>query len=58
MLFRSERRNASIEQERRVKENELNTEISVEEKKKQIRETEIATRRMILEKGFFSRTGA
>ena len=28
-----ERRNASIEQERRVKENELNTEISVEEKK-------------------------
>lgn len=45
-----ERRNASIEQERRVKENELNTEISVEEKKKQIRETEIATRRMILEK--------
>ncbi len=45
-----ERRNASIEQERKVKENELNTEISVEEKKKQIRETEIATKRMILEK--------
>ena len=45
-----ERRNASIEQERRVKENELNTEISVEEKKKQIRETEIATKRMLLEK--------
>ena len=45
-----ERRNASIEQERRVKENELNTEISVEEKKKQIRETEIATKRMVLEK--------
>ncbi len=45
-----ERRNASIEQERRVKENELNTEISVEEKKKQIRETEINTKRMLLEK--------
>ncbi len=45
-----ERRNASIEQERKVKENELNTEISVEEKKKQIRETEIATKRMLLEK--------
>lgn len=45
-----ERRNASIEQERKVRENELNTEISVEEKKKQIRETEIETQRMILEK--------
>lgn len=45
-----ERRNASIEQERRVKENELNTEISVEEKKKKIKETEIQTKRMILER--------
>ena len=45
-----ERRNASIEQERKVKENELNTEISVEEKKKQIRETEISTKRMLMEK--------
>lgn len=45
-----ERRNASIEQERRVKENELNTEISIEEKKKKIRETEIATKRMVLER--------
>lgn len=45
-----ERRNASIEQERRVKENELNTEISVEEKKKKIRETEIDTKRMVLER--------
>ena len=45
-----ERRNASIEQERKVKENELNTEISIEEKKKKIRETEISTKRMILEK--------
>lgn len=45
-----ERRNASIEQERRVKENELNTEIKVEEKKKTIRETEIQTKQMMLEK--------
>ena len=45
-----ERRNASIEQERRVKENELNTEISIEEKKKLIRETEISTKRMVIEK--------
>ncbi len=45
-----DRRNASIEQERRVKENELNTEISVEEKKQKIRETEIRTKRMVLEK--------
>lgn len=41
-----ERRNASIEQERKVKENELNTEIAIEAKKKQIQEakqdTEIA----------------
>lgn len=33
-----DRRNFAIEQERRIKENELNTEISVEEKKKQITE--------------------
>ncbi|AWB43640.1 membrane protease subunit, stomatin/prohibitin [Paenibacillus sp. CAA11] len=36
-----ERRNASIQQERLVKENELNTEIAVETKKKQIRETQL-----------------
>lgn len=45
-----DRRNASIEHERLVKENELNTEISVEAKKKQIREAEVETRRMLLEK--------
>ena len=45
-----ERRSASIEQERKVKENELNTEISVEEKKKKIKETEISTQRLVLEK--------
>jgi hypothetical protein len=36
------RRNAAIEQERRIKENELNTEIAVEDKKRQIRETQAA----------------
>jgi len=35
------RRNASVEQERRIKESELNTEIAVEEKKRQIRETQM-----------------
>lgn len=45
-----ERRNASIEQERKVKENELSTDITVEEKKKKIKETEISTKRMVLEK--------
>ncbi|MBN1264717.1 MAG: hypothetical protein JXA25_04440 [Anaerolineales bacterium] len=33
------RRNAAVEQERAIKENELNTEIAVENKKRQIRET-------------------
>jgi regulator of protease activity HflC (stomatin/prohibitin superfamily) len=36
------RRNAAVEQERRIKESELNTEIAVEEKQKQIRETKMA----------------
>ena len=44
-----ERRNASIEQERRVKENELSTEISMEEKRKAIKQTELATKRMVQE---------
>lgn len=35
------RRNAAVEQERVIKENELNTEIAVEEKKRQIRETRV-----------------
>lgn len=34
-----DRRNAAVEQERRIKENELNTELAVENKKRQIRET-------------------
>lgn len=37
-----DRRNASVEQERRIKENELSTEIAVEEKKRQIRETKVS----------------
>ena len=37
------RRNAAVEQERRIKESELNTEIAVEEKQRQIRETKMAT---------------
>ena len=36
-----DRRNASVDQERRIKENELNTEIAVEEKKRKIRETRV-----------------
>src|SRR5215831_12538396 len=36
------RRNAAVEQERRIKESELLTEIAVEEKKRQIRETQMA----------------
>jgi regulator of protease activity HflC (stomatin/prohibitin superfamily) len=36
-----DRRNAAVEQERRIKENELNTEIAVEEKQRQIRETHV-----------------
>lgn len=44
------RRNAAIEQERAVKENELNTEIAVETKKRQIRETQMDAERVVLEK--------
>lgn len=36
-----DRRNSAVEQERRIKENELNTEIAVEEKNRQIRETKV-----------------
>lgn len=36
------RRNAAVEQERRIKESELNTEIAVQEKQRQIRETQMA----------------
>lgn len=45
-----ERRNAAIEQERTIKENELNTDIAVEQKKRQIRETQMEAERAIQEK--------
>ena len=35
------RRNAALELERKIKENELNTEIAVEQKKRQVRETQM-----------------
>lgn len=36
-----DRRNSAVEQERRIKENELSTEIAIEEKKRKIRETKV-----------------
>lgn len=42
------RRNAAIEQERAVKENELNTEIALEAKKRQIREAQLEAERAVL----------
>ncbi|HZN54269.1 MAG TPA: SPFH domain-containing protein [Candidatus Polarisedimenticolaceae bacterium] len=36
------RRNAAVEQERKIKESELQTEVAVEEKRRQIRETQMA----------------
>lgn len=44
------RRNAAIEQERAIKENELNTDIAVELKKRQIRETQMDAERAVLDK--------
>ena len=44
------RRNAAVEQERGIKENELNTEIAVENKKRQIRETQMDAERAVQEK--------
>jgi len=44
------RRNSAIEQERAIRENELRTEIAVEEKKRQIRETQMDAERAVLEK--------
>lgn len=44
------RRNASVEQERTIKENELNTEIAVENKKKQIREAQMESEKLVQEK--------
>lgn len=44
------RRNAAVEQERAIRENELNTEIAVENKKRQIRETQMEAEKAIQEK--------
>jgi hypothetical protein len=45
-----QRRNASVEQERKIKENELNTEIAVENKKRQIREAQMEAEKSVQEK--------
>jgi hypothetical protein len=44
------RRNAAVEQERAIKENELNTEIAVENKQRQIRETQMEAEKAVQEK--------
>ncbi|HEX8162855.1 MAG TPA: SPFH domain-containing protein [Pyrinomonadaceae bacterium] len=44
------RRNAAVEQERAIRENELNTEIAVENKKRQIREAQVDAERAVQEK--------
>ncbi len=44
------RRNSAVEQERAIKENELNTEIAVENKKRQIREAQMEAERTVQEK--------
>ena len=44
------RRNAAVDQERSIKENELNTEIAVENKKRKIREAEMAAKISLEEK--------
>lgn len=44
------RRNAAVEQERAIKENELNTEIAVETKKRQIKETQMEADRALRER--------
>ncbi len=44
------RRNASVEHERGIKENELNTEIAVENKRRQIREAQMDAERAVQEK--------
>lgn len=44
------RRNAAVEQERAIRENELNTEIAVENKKRQIRETQMEAEKSVQKK--------
>ncbi|MGZ4964207.1 MAG: SPFH domain-containing protein [Limisphaerales bacterium] len=52
------RRNAAVQQERGIKENELNTEIAVENKKREIRETQMDAERAIQEKQHMIETAA
>lgn len=47
-IFR--RRNAAVEQERAIKENELNTEIAVENKNREIREKQMESEKLVQEK--------
>jgi regulator of protease activity HflC (stomatin/prohibitin superfamily) len=44
------RRNSAVEKEREIKENELNTEIAVENKKRQIRETQMEAEKSVQQK--------
>lgn len=44
------RRNSAVEQERSIKENELNTEIAVENKKRQIKETQMEAEKSVQQK--------
>ncbi|MBN2536173.1 MAG: SPFH domain-containing protein [Spirochaetales bacterium] len=44
------RRNSALEQERKIKENELNTEIAVENKKKEIREKQLEIDKLVQQK--------
>jgi len=44
------RRNAAVEQERAIKENELNTEIAVENKKREIKETQMEAEKAVQQK--------
>ena len=45
-----QRRNAAVEQERAIKENELNTEVAVENKKRQIREAQMDAEKSVQQK--------
>ncbi|NQZ59508.1 MAG: SPFH domain-containing protein, partial [Lentisphaeraceae bacterium] len=53
---RYDRRNASVEQERAIKENEFNTEIAIENKKKEVEETKLKARRELQEQDFMLRS--
>lgn len=46
------RRNSAVEQERAIRENELQTEIAVEKKKRQVRETQVEAERAIKQKEY------